>query len=267
MSATASAAELLAAVEQSPQAIAVHDRAAWLELFAPGARVEDPVGSRPHVGEEAIGRFYDTLIASSDIAFRSAHDVVCGTSVFRDLAVETRMAPGVTLRVPMHLRYDLAHLGGEWKIRQLRAHWELPVMSAQLLAAGVPGVLVSAKLGPRLLANQGIGGALGFARGFIRVSAAGKRAATGLLESAGRGSTPAVRNALAPTATLEWPAGTRITPEEFVTRAAGIQVTKPISAGRYVTTSVETTTGRGIAELELSRGSKLITTARLYVPD
>jgi hypothetical protein len=41
---------LIAAVERSPQAAAAHDRAGWVGLFTADARVEDPVGSRPHLG-------------------------------------------------------------------------------------------------------------------------------------------------------------------------------------------------------------------------
>ena len=62
-------AELLAAVGRSPAAVAVHDRAAWVGLFSDGARVNDPVGSRPHVGRAAIEKFYDTFIAPNTITF------------------------------------------------------------------------------------------------------------------------------------------------------------------------------------------------------
>jgi hypothetical protein len=59
---------LLAAVERSPEA-AAHDRAGWVGLFTVDGRIEDPVGSRPHVGQAQIGRFYDTFIGPRDIAF------------------------------------------------------------------------------------------------------------------------------------------------------------------------------------------------------
>src|ERR1700756_4358597 len=99
MSATASAGELLAPVEASPRAVAAHERDAWVGLFAPGARVCDPVGSRPHTGRAAIERFYDTFIGPNDIVFRVERDVVCGMTVWRDLGIETTMSTGVTLRV------------------------------------------------------------------------------------------------------------------------------------------------------------------------
>jgi hypothetical protein len=60
----------IAVVEQSPAAAGRHDRAAWIELFTPDARIEDPVGSRPHIGTRQIERFYDTFIEPRDIVFR-----------------------------------------------------------------------------------------------------------------------------------------------------------------------------------------------------
>ncbi|MFI5782482.1 nuclear transport factor 2 family protein [Nocardia sp. NPDC051570] len=267
MSATASGAELLAAVEQSPRAVAAHDRAAWVGLFTDRALVEDPVGSRPHIGTAAIERFYDTFIAPNAITFRVDHDVICPMGVFRDLTIEIAMSTGVTLRVPMHLRYDLERIDGELKIAELHAHWELPVMVSQLLRAGLPGLGAAATLGPRLFANQGVGGTLGFARGFVRVGAAGRRVATELLAASGRGSVAAVRNAVLPGAVLEWPVGNPVTADEFVARGAGVRVSKVISAGRFVTATVETAAGRGIAELEVAVGGRHIVAARIHLAD
>ncbi len=267
MSANASAAELMATVEASPRAVTVHDRDAWVGLFAPDARVCDPVGSRPHIGRAAIERFYDTFIGPNGIAFRIEHDVVCGMTVWRDLAIETTMSTGVTLRVPMHLRYDVQRVGETLKIRELHAHWELPVMIGQLLRAGARGLGAGAKLTPQLLVNQGIGGALGFSRGFVRVGAAGRHAATGLIERAAHGDEDAGRAALAPEAVLGWGTGDASDVPGFVARAAGTDIGKTIVAGRFVTMSVETTAGHGIAEVEMARGGNRVASARVFVAE
>jgi len=42
------------------------DKEAWLDLFADGATVEDPVGTPPHVGREAIAAFWDLVRSLSD---------------------------------------------------------------------------------------------------------------------------------------------------------------------------------------------------------
>lgn len=53
------ATELRAGVERYIACFNAADREAWLALFAPDATVEDPVGTEPHVGHEAIGAFWD----------------------------------------------------------------------------------------------------------------------------------------------------------------------------------------------------------------
>ena len=119
----------------------------WVGLFTADARVEDPYGSRPHVGHEQIGRFYDTFIAPRQIIFHRDVDVAVGTAVVRDLMLEIVMAPGVTLNVPMHLRYDLRASDGDWAVERLRAHWELPAMVAQMLRQGAKSLPVCAAVG------------------------------------------------------------------------------------------------------------------------
>jgi hypothetical protein len=127
---------LLAAVERSPEAAAAHDRAGWVGLFTVDGRIEDPVGSRPHVGQAQIGRFYDTFIGPRDIAFDRDLDVVHGSAVVRDLDLEVVMGSAVTMMIPAFLRYDLREVNGEWKIATLRAYWELPSMMLQFLRNG-----------------------------------------------------------------------------------------------------------------------------------
>ena len=68
----------------SMTAVRARDRAGWLALFEPDARVEDPVGGHPHYdpdglgqrGIEAIGRFYDIFSAvQSQMDFEVHHCV------------------------------------------------------------------------------------------------------------------------------------------------------------------------------------------------
>src|SRR6188768_136978 len=100
-------ADMLAAVERSPAAAGAHDRDGWVALFAPDGRIEDPVGSRPHVGRAQIARFYDTFIGPRDITFHRGRDVVSGSTVIRDLTLEVKMGASVTMTIPAFLRYDL----------------------------------------------------------------------------------------------------------------------------------------------------------------
>src|SRR5688572_30013235 len=107
---------LLAYVARSPKLCAAHDRAGWCGLFAADAEVDDPVGSRPHRGREAIERFYDTFIAPNALTFSVEHDIVCGMSVMRDLNILSVMSTGLRVTVPMHLRYDLVDDSGALKL-------------------------------------------------------------------------------------------------------------------------------------------------------
>lgn len=162
MSSKPTAEQLLAAAKASPAAVAAHDREAWVGLFASDGQVNDPVGSRPHQGRGAIQRFYETFIAPNTIIFHVDHDIVCGMSVVRDLAIETIMSTGAALRVPMHLRYDLMEEGGTLKIHRLYAHWELAPMMAQMMGLGAKGLWTSTRLGVQMMHHLGLGGALGF---------------------------------------------------------------------------------------------------------
>jgi hypothetical protein len=192
--AAASRADLLTIVERSPAAAGGHDRSGWVGLFAPDGVVEDPVGSRPHRGTAALGRFYDTFIGPRDITFHRDVDVVRGATVVRDLELEVAMSDAVVMRIPAFLRYDVD--AGTRTITRLRAHWELPAMAAQFARSGVAAVPVGLALTRALLANQGVGGAVGFGSGVAGVGRRGKRHLTALLRAGAAGDEVSVRRAV-----------------------------------------------------------------------
>jgi hypothetical protein len=133
-------ADMLATAERWPAAAGARDRKAWVGLFMSNGRVEDPVGSTPHRGIAAIGRFYDTFVGPRDIRFHPDVDIVVGPTVVRDGELEVTMASTVTLRVPVVIRYDLQDDAGELKIAALSAFWELPAMVGQFLRVGIRAV-------------------------------------------------------------------------------------------------------------------------------
>jgi hypothetical protein len=257
--------QLIAAVQQSPALVAVHDRERWCGLYARDGEVNDPVGSRPHRGRAAIERFYDTFIAPNTIVFRVEQDVVCGMSVMRDLTIRTTMSTGVTLDVPMHLRYDLVEEDGALKIRRLFAHWELPYMIGLLLKQGLKGIWTSIKLGPQLILNQGIGGMLGFLRGFLGHGRAGKQAAAAFLAAAQRGDAEAAGALLDHRCELELPAHTPIGLPELVQQLRGLQWRKMIAAGDCVTVSVQAGGRRGVARLRFDYGPQRISGVQVFL--
>jgi hypothetical protein len=226
-------AELLAAVERSPQAAAVHDRAAWVGLFADEGRIEDPVGSRPHIGHARIGRFYDTFIGPRRITFHPDVDIVAGTSVIRDLTLEVEMASSVTMMIPAILRYDLRATDRGWRITRLRAYWELPKMMRQFLGNRARSLPASVQLSSALLGNQGLSGTIGFLAGFVGRGRRGKRLVDDMLSAS--------------------------------TAAEGIAGGgKLLGAGRWVAASVSTPTGRGVLIAEIDRTGRRIIDTQLF---
>jgi len=265
MSDDAHAARLLAAVQRSPELVAAHDRAGWCGLYAVDGEVNDPVGSRPHRGHEAIGRFYDTFIAPNRIVFHVEHDLACGMTVWRDLEVETRMSTGLRMQVPMHLRYDLVEQGGALKIQRLRAHWELPRMIGRLLGGGPRGWWTSLELGPQMLAHQGLGGVAGFMQGLAGVGGAGKRAAAGFLYAAARGDRQAAFAQLATAARLESWSGAAMAPNDCIAVLREAEVGKMLAAGRSVSASLRLGGRHGIALFEFEPDGRLPISMQLFV--
>ncbi|MDX1734279.1 MAG: hypothetical protein R3228_07925 [Halioglobus sp.] len=185
---------MLALVERSPAAVAAQDGEAWLSLFAQLAVIEDPVGSRPHIGgvfdarsgrraNDALARFYATFIEGNHIEFVRGSDHVMGNVVVRDLALQLEVA-GMRATVPMHLMYELVFEDGALKIRSLQAHWEMLPVTVQMLRSRPAGMLAySAKL----LRGLGLSGVLGFARALRSVGNGGKQRLLRFIEVANAG--------------------------------------------------------------------------------
>jgi hypothetical protein len=227
---TSTRSELLATVERSPQATASHDRPGWIGLFTADGRVEDPVGSRPHVGHEEIGRFYDTFIAPRQITFHRDLDIVEDATVVRDLTLEVVLGSGLTMHIPAVLRYDLREEDGQLKVELLRAYWELPTMVLQMFRQGVKSVPASLQLGAGLLRHQRISGTMGFLSGMRRAGRREKRRVEEYLAAEFRGAT--------------W--------------------SKLIAAGDTVAASIVTPTDRGVVFCEIDRAAGTIGRARYF---
>jgi hypothetical protein len=255
---------LLAAVERSPQAAAAHDRAGWVGLFTGDGRIEDPVGSRPHVGHSQIGRFYDTFIGPRDIKFHRDVDIVVGTAVLRDLELEVSMGSSVTMYIPAVLRYDLREDNGHWKIAHLRAYWELPAMMRQFLRAGTRAASPAVRLSRDLLANQGLRGTTGFLAGFRRVGARRKRLAEAFLGAVARKETSAALRSLSPTTAITLGDNDRLDVAELVEQLDGAGWAKVIGAGTTVAVSVSSVHGRGIVLADVAWPGNAIDRIRYF---
>jgi hypothetical protein len=231
-------AAVLATVERSPAAVAGHDRQAWVGLFTADGRVEDPVGSRPHIGRDQLARFYDTFIGPRTITFHRDVDIVAGSTVLRDLVLEVAMGSRdsacVTMHIPAILRYDVQSHGGELRIAALRAYWELPAMAVQFARCGVAAVPAGLRLTATLLRNQGLVGAAGFMAGIPGVGTRGKRLVSDLLADTAAGDEVAVKRRLGSTPRVTAGDDAVLPQSELVGLLAGTRVRTLLAAGRSV---------------------------------
>ncbi len=258
------ASALLAAVERSPQAAAAHDRTGWVGLFTADGRIEDPVGSRPHVGHAEIGRFYDTFIGPRDISFHRDLDVVRGPAVVRDLDLEVVMGSAVTMTIPAFLRYDLREVGDEWKISELRAYWELPSMMLQFLRNGVAAAPATIQLSQGLIRNQRLRGSVGFAAGFRRVGSRHKELVRTFVDAVGRGDTLAAQQTLSSGAAISFGDDDAAEIADLVARCPEASAPKLIAAGCTVAASVASQQGRGVMFADVVRRRNEIRRVRYF---
>ncbi|OBH20246.1 ketosteroid isomerase family protein [Mycolicibacter sinensis] len=262
------AQDLLVTVEQSPAAAAAHDRSGWVGLFSSDGQVEDPVGSRPHVGAQQIGRFYDTFIGPRDITFHRDLDIVHGTTVIRDLQLEVAMGPSVVMHIPAILRYDLTEdlteAGSRWKLRRLRAYWELPAMMRQFLGNGLAAVPAGVGLSRSLLRNQRLAGSAGFAAGFRRPAGRGKHPVRTFLTAISSGQLSTVTAALSPTATMTYGDDTAIDLAELGARLDGARPTKLLAAGGTVAVSMTSAQQRAVLFADVDRRGQAMTAIRYF---
>ncbi len=250
-------------VDRSPKLAAANDRAGWVGLFTDDGRIEDPVGSRPHVGALRIGRFYDTFIAPRRIVFHHNGDVVSDSTVIRDVVLEVGMGSTVTMRIPAVLRYDLRAVAEQWRIERLRAYWELPAMVLQFAGNGVAAGPQALELTRALIRNQGLRGSVGFASGFRGPRFRGKRTVRAFLGAITTGDQLGAWRTLAPAAVIT--RGER-EPMKFgalSAELAGQSWTKVLGAGSSVTASLHGSTP-GVLIAELAAGGGAISRLRYF---
>jgi hypothetical protein len=233
-------------------------------LFTDEGRVEDPVGSRPHVGPTQIGRFYDTFIGPRDIDFHRDLDIVDGSSVIRDLELEVAMGSSVTMRIPAFLRYDLRQVDGEWKIATLRAYWELPAMVLQFLRNGAAALPAGVQLSQGLMRNQRLRGTAGFVAGFHRVGSRQKTLVDTFVNAVGRGDRFTALQALSSGAAITFGDDKTTDIGRLIERCSGARATKLIAAGSTVAASIASGDHRGILFADTARRGKGIQRVRYF---
>jgi len=121
-----------AASLRSRDAVQRGDKDAWLAIFADDAVVQDPVGESPldptglgHRGKDAIGAFWDTVIAPNPIRMdvRSSH--AGGDEVANVIRMTTTLPDGTQVGCELVAVYRVADDG---LVRSLRAFWEFDAL-------------------------------------------------------------------------------------------------------------------------------------------
>ena len=118
------------------------NRAAWLKLFAEDAVLQDPVGVSPldpsglgHRGKEAIGRFWDVVIAPGNVEMIVRESYPAGDECANVVTIVNRMPGGVEISTDTVICYRVDSRG---KIVSLKAYWEFEKVATQLEAALKP---------------------------------------------------------------------------------------------------------------------------------
>ncbi len=128
------------AARASMRAVEAGDREGWLALFAPDARVEDPIGPSAfdpagagHRGSEAIAAFYDTVIASGRVEFTIRESYAAGSECANVGTITTTLPDGTRALVDGVYTY---RVDAEGRIAALRAYWEPAAMRLEPPVAG-----------------------------------------------------------------------------------------------------------------------------------
>jgi steroid Delta-isomerase len=119
---------------RSRAAVQARDRDGWLDLFAPDAFVQDPIGPSPfdpegkgHHGRQAIAAFYDTVIAPSEaITFEIEQSYLCGDEVADVGIIRTTIAGGSHQAVVRGVYTYRSNGAGQ--LASLRAFWEFDAL-------------------------------------------------------------------------------------------------------------------------------------------
>jgi steroid Delta-isomerase len=110
------------AVDAYVAAYAKNDRDAFLDAFADGGVIIDPVGTPPHAGREARGAFWDNVHQLTEkIVFDVKDVVVCGS----EAAMVFRIHAGTGDTGIMIDAVDIFEIDDDGKIASMRAYWDM----------------------------------------------------------------------------------------------------------------------------------------------
>jgi ketosteroid isomerase-like protein len=121
---------------ESLAAVRAKDKVAWLSLFAEDAVIQDPVGVSPldpsglgHRGKEAIGRFWDAVIAPGQLETTIRESYPAGDECANVATFVNHLPNGLKIATDLVVVYRVDARG---KIVSLKAYWEYAKIAEQL---------------------------------------------------------------------------------------------------------------------------------------
>jgi hypothetical protein len=174
----------------------------------------------------------------------------------------------------MHLLYELCEEGGEPRIARLAAHWELWPMIKQLFAKGSAAYSVLLALGVRMMKIQGLGGALGFSKGFLGIGKRGPEVVSRFIEAFNANSTARIADLFDPlNKGVAFPYGQPVfSPVDMAdSEDCHLSSSKVLVAGYTTTATVELSRDGqmipGLAVFEFNSKTKNLNDVRFYWED
>jgi steroid Delta-isomerase len=114
------------------------NKAAWLELYADDAIIEDPVGVSPldpsghgHRGREALIRFWDMVIGRGNMVYQIRESYACADECANVWSLTNKLPGDVEITVDLVSIYKVNSQG---KLVAMRAYWSYAEVEQKLKA-------------------------------------------------------------------------------------------------------------------------------------
>jgi hypothetical protein len=154
---------------RSAELVRLQDKSGWLDLYAEGSTVEDPVGTLVHRKDAPrtnLDAFWETYIAPNQIVFESHFDCESSGMAIRDVTIHTVSSSGLSLSVPAFVVYR-ASATDPGRIESMRAFWEIRAQFQAAAKAGEEGRKTSSEMLRRIFRYEGFPGLFAFVEGFL----------------------------------------------------------------------------------------------------
>jgi steroid Delta-isomerase len=112
------------------------EKAAWLDLYAEDAIIEDPVGVSPldptgqgHRGRAALSSFWDAVIAPGRMTYRIRESYPCADECANVWSLTNLLPGGAEVTVDL---VSIYRVNAQGKLMSMRAYWSYAAVEAQL---------------------------------------------------------------------------------------------------------------------------------------